>query len=540
MSQSFKDTVTRCRDENAATLQQYANNKRISDQFNDVTVVAGSETIPANRLVLSCYSKFFESMFLSPMKERYQNEVEIQKFDGKAVRALIDFMYIGKIVINNKNVLNLLAVADFLQIEDVKQFCFEFLEDNLSINSCLDMVNFSTQYNCPSSLSKTYKLISVNFDQITQTDTFKQLSKSALVSLISNLDSSVIKQASVYDAILSWTREDESRKVDFAELFLLIELPSLSIQLLDDVVSKEPLVRGSYDCLNALTAGIIAKFKVDHPKVHKMLCVNGYGKHLVFEVSICTKDINKTYPLLPSQPRNHCLLKLEDFVYCIGGYNMKANKCTTNQVYRLNLSEPNLQWIEVASMAESRDYFSAAVYNGCLVVNGSSTRSKTTEAFDPELNRWRNITNTNKRRGYHQLVATDKALFAIGGHDGGSISSVERLDGQWIEVKPMNTPRHYFASVVCQGYVYAIGGYGEKTVEKYGPESNTWTYVSSMNVERYLHAACVVEDKIYVIGGNNAAGQVLKTMECYDPSLDQWTIVRETEHECVNHALVSL
>ena len=44
---------------------------------------------------------------LSPMKERDQNKVKIQKFDGKAVRALIDFMYGGKIVINHKNVINL-------------------------------------------------------------------------------------------------------------------------------------------------------------------------------------------------------------------------------------------------------------------------------------------------------------------------------------------------------------------------------------------------------------------------------------------------
>ena len=163
MTQSLQGSVTRRRDENAATLQQYANNKRIADQLNDDTVAAGSESIPANRLVLSCYSKFFESMFLSPMKERYQNEVEIQKFDGKAVRALIDFMYSGKIVINNENVMNVLAVADFLQMENVKQFCFEFLEDNLNINNCLEMVNLSTRYNCPSSLEKTYELIGKNF-----------------------------------------------------------------------------------------------------------------------------------------------------------------------------------------------------------------------------------------------------------------------------------------------------------------------------------------------------------------------------------------
>ena len=86
----------------------------MSDQFNDVTVVAGSERIAANRLVLACYSKFFESMFLSPTTERYQTEVEIQNYDGKIVRALIDFMYSGKINILIANAPQMIAVADFL------------------------------------------------------------------------------------------------------------------------------------------------------------------------------------------------------------------------------------------------------------------------------------------------------------------------------------------------------------------------------------------------------------------------------------------
>ena len=545
MTQSLQGRVTRCRDENAATLQQYANNKRIADQFNDVTVVAGSESIPANRLVLSCYSKFFESMFLSPMKERYQNEVEIQKFEGKSVRALIDFMYNGEIVINNENVTNLLAVADFLQMENVKQFCFEFLEDNLSIDNCLEMVNLSTQYNCPSSLEKTYELIGKNFALIVQTDAFKQLSKSALVSLISNFNLSVVKQSSVYNAILSWTQEDESRKVDFTELFLLIKLPSLSIEFLDEVVSKEPLVKGSTVCLSALTSGVIAKFKVDLPKAYKILCVNGIGEHLVFNVYSDTGNISKAYPSVPNKPENHCLLKLDDFVYCVGGYATKLSTGITNKVYCLDLSESNLRWREVASMSESRSDFGAVVYNGCLVVSGSRGHSKTTEVYDPGWNRWINIAPTNRPRRYHQLVTVGGTLFAIGGHDNNGRSSMERLDdmkGQWRMVQSMNTPRYSFAAVACQGYVYAIGGFStvrEKSVEKYDPGNNTWIYVSSMNAERSQHAACMLEGKIYVVGGYNASGQLVKSIECYDPDLDQWAIVGETEHKCLRHGVVA-
>ena len=379
-----------------------------------------------------------------------------------------------------------------------------------------------------------------------QTDAFKQLSKSALVSLISNFNLSVVKQSSVYNAILSWTQEDESRKVDFTELFHLIKLPSLSIEFFDEVVSKEPLVKGSTVCLSALTSGVIAKFKVDLPKVYKILCVNGIGEHLVFNVYSGTGNISKANASVPNKPENHCLLKLDDFVYCIGGYPTKLSTGTTNKVYCLDLSESNLRWKEVASMSESRSDFGAVVCNGCLVVNGSGVHFKTTEVYRPELNRWTNIAPTNRPRRYHQLVTVGGTLFAIGGHDNNGRSSMERLDdmkGQWRMVQSMNTPRYSFAAVACQGYFYAIGGYStvrEKTVEKYDPGNNTWIYVSSMNIERTQHAACVLQGKIYVIGGHNASGQVVKTIEFYDPELDQWTIVEKTEHKCLEHGVVAL
>jgi len=106
-----------------AKLLQYANNKRIDGDFNAVTVEVGSESIPANRMVLACYSKFFESMFLSPMKQRYQNTVAIKDFDEKAFKHVIKYIYTSHIDINTNNVLILLGIADFLQTNDVKKMC---------------------------------------------------------------------------------------------------------------------------------------------------------------------------------------------------------------------------------------------------------------------------------------------------------------------------------------------------------------------------------------------------------------------------------
>jgi len=545
MSEKQKECVNRYKKENAAALQKYANDKRSADQFNDIKVLAGSESIPANKLVLSSYSKFFESMFLSPMKERYQNEVEIQQLDGKAVRSLIDFMYCGEININEGNVSNLIKVADFLQIEDVKLFCFEFLKDNMSINNCLEVIKLSSQYNSPLLRKAIHSFVADNFDQVTQTISFKNFPKPNMLSLISELDSEKVDQQSLYRSILNWTQEDEGRKVDFVELFVHLDLQKLSIKFLEDVVAKEPLVKENLECLRIVLSSIFAKLKCesrDESKCTKILCVNDQS---VFEVYGSTGKVDKSYPTVPIKPTTHRVLKLNNRVYCIGGMSKAELK---NNLYELNLSEPELSWKEMAPMLEDRSYFGAAVWKGCLVVNGSfNTKTKTTEVYDVGLNRWNYIASSNTSRSGHELVAVDEILYAIGGEvDIDRISSVERLDdldSQWREVQSMNIPRSGLAAVAYNGFIYAIGGISdkfEKTVEKYHSGNNVWTNVSSMNVERYGHKACVLLGKIYVIGGKNESSEIVKAIECYDPKLDQWTIIGETEQECYFHFVVAI
>ena len=59
------------------------------------------------------------------MKEKYQHDpVHTNGFDGKAIKALIDFMYSGEVTIDNENVMDLFATSNYLQVDEVKQIFF--------------------------------------------------------------------------------------------------------------------------------------------------------------------------------------------------------------------------------------------------------------------------------------------------------------------------------------------------------------------------------------------------------------------------------
>ena len=537
-----------------AKLLEYANNKRTDGDFNDVTIQAGNESIPANRMILACYSKFFESMFLSPLKERYQNTVEIKTFEGMAVKQIIEYIYTGIIDINTSNVLTLLRTADFLQVDDIKNMCFDFMETSLTVDNCLNVLKASVLYNTPS-LQKTYQYISDNFDEIVQGDNFKQLSKDELLSLFTNVDRKPVQEMLLYTAVIDWIKYDQKREVEFATLFLNLNLNEFPSKFVASRIAEEPLIKDSKECLNAVVTYYSdkeRKVKADS-QLSKVLCVGGDESKSVSEVYSACGDSLNSYPDLPCNLSGHCALKVDDFVYCLGG-TVDGNYTTSiNQVYRLNLKAPNSGWEEVASMAKKRFEFGAAVYKGCLVVAGGhngTSRICSAELYEPRLNRWRTIASLNNARDEHALVVQDEKLFDIGGSvEGKSLSSMyqlDDLDGKWKETKSMNVERENFAAVTCNDFIYAIGGYDQdtfathKSVEKYDVNENEWSFVSSMNVERCDHAACVLDGKIYVIGGTDENNDVIKTIECYNPSTDQWTVVGEVKQNFQSHSVVAV
>ena len=63
-----------------------------------------------------------------------------------AVKLIIGCFYSGIIVINGDNVLNVLAAADYMQAQDVKGFCFQYLESGLTVGNCLDTIRAYTLF----------------------------------------------------------------------------------------------------------------------------------------------------------------------------------------------------------------------------------------------------------------------------------------------------------------------------------------------------------------------------------------------------------
>ena len=549
-------SVTRRRVTNT-NLLEYASKCRNEGFFNNVTIFAGNEIIPANRLVLACQSKYFEEML------RLTNEsvIEIEAVDGATMKALIDFIYTGSITIDDQNVESLQSGAEYFKINEVKQFCDEFVLEKSKLQDSLALIKAASLNKKVEMKDDIREYVSTHLEELTQTDEFKSLSKVEMIFFVSNLELSRARKTLIYQAVITWIRHnEETRKTEFSELFRMINLNEIDKDFIKNTILKERLVETNVDCQYQAISTLrnLVKNEAFLTRESHLIRLGGTRERkkvkVVFSLS---EDTHREYANFDVGLDSHCSLMLNDHIYTMGGqYKRGDDFHTTNEVVKLNLKDENAKWEKAVSMNKERYLMGASVYRGTLFVAGGSDQNKhsiaSCEYYLPENNKWKYASSLIQCRNGHALVSCDECLYTLGGwntDDYEYLASAERLtrlDGEWKNIQPMQTPRRWFAAVNCNGVVYAIGGQsGEekstvlKSVEKYDSTGNQWKYVSDMNTARSSHSACVMRGKIYVVGGTNTGKNFINEVECYDPVNDVWSIVGNTIDIWNHHTLVA-
>ena len=119
-----------------------------------------------------------------------------------------------------------------------------------------------------------------------------------------------------------------------------------------------------------------------------------------------------------------------------------------------------------------------------------------------------------------------------------SLAQHEPKGGKWLKKAKMPTPRALLSTSVVNGKIYAIGGWDAggwdggqllSTVEQYDPARNTWKKVKDLPTPRRSHASSVVNGKIYVFGGKGLVKRgarkgeaTLSTLQVYDAVTNTW------------------
>ncbi|XP_071482630.1 kelch-like protein 5 [Diadema antillarum] len=475
-------------------------------QLTDVVLIVGDVRIPAHRLVLSSVSDYFAAMFTNNLRESHETEIQLWGMDPAALKACIQYIYTGEVVLKETNVEKLLATASILQLSEVVEACCGFLVKQLHPSNCLGIRSFADRQSCSDLLRAAHNYTMEHFVEVTQNQEFMMLGWEEVCNLFSSDDLNVPNEETVYYALLAWAaNETACRKSDISKLLEHIRLPLLSPQFLSDAVDTNSLFKGDEKC--------------------QRLIMDAMKYHLLPE----------RRPLMQSartKPRKSTVGAL----YAVGG--MDSTKGATNiEKYELRTNV----WTHVGHMSGRRLQFGVAVINDKLYVVGGRDGLKTlntVECYYPASKTWNMLPPMGTHRHGLGVGVLEGPMYAVGGHDGWSyLASVERYDPhskQWSYVAPMSTPRSTVGVAVLDRKLYAVGGRDGsaclRSMEVYDPHTNRWSLCAPMSKRRGGLGVAVCNGCLYAIGGhdspaNQPSSKQFDCVERYDPRSDTWCLV---------------
>ncbi|KHN74263.1 Ring canal kelch protein [Toxocara canis] len=228
---------------NFATLRQ-------EGRFCDVILIAGSRSkedvesegerecgIACHRGVLAAASPYFNAMFTPAMIESKQDRIYLQGIDSETLSALVDYMYTGRLLIDEHNVQNLLTTGSVLQLACVRDACSRFLLEQLDPSNCLGISHFAMIHGCTQLAHAATTFIHQHFSHLIRCEEFLALDKDRLIELISADRLTTNGEEKVYEAVMNWTRHDlPNRKEYIPELMDHVRLALVPQEYLTDKI----------------------------------------------------------------------------------------------------------------------------------------------------------------------------------------------------------------------------------------------------------------------------------------------------------------
>jgi len=209
--------------------------QRKNEQFCDVIPEAGSgddqARLKAHRVLLCTASPFFYKALNSDMKDKKEGVIRLEETSKAVMEEVLEYLYTGHVDVNEGNVLDLLAVADYFLIPSLKTLCVSVLLQALSLPSSIAAYYVTMKYRCEELMKKARDFIQSNFVAVAETEDFLNLSSKQVEEWISTDEIVVMGEEEVFEILINWIERNESHKKNFTTCFVTFALFTFQVTI---------------------------------------------------------------------------------------------------------------------------------------------------------------------------------------------------------------------------------------------------------------------------------------------------------------------
>ncbi|KAG0729330.1 Gigaxonin [Chionoecetes opilio] len=401
---------------------------------------------------------------------------------------ILDFIYTGKVNINNDNIEEILKTSDLLLMTDLKELCMQFLLGRIDVDNCLGVLQFAQQFSCPRLVQRVKEFVCDHFKhrQIVRTDEYRALSEERVKELLCQDGLSVKSEVDILTALVVWLNSNLSLTPNVESLVTtcLRESSDLNYdpkfqRALQDLRASVPPwdSPGAEMVRDALKKTRRIRSIRERGTKTVLACCDAQAKVYLVDILDSRKHSGSHVVMPPSLvPRIRPALVVEGgYLFALGGMRPGKERQMTSDVQRYDPATNT--WMLMSPMPYCCCSPHVVSHAGKLYVMGGfndevELEIPNLEEFDIYTNKWRSLPPIlNVRRGAAVAVAEGK-IYYIGGTPWrepplGSIYFHKVLDSVetfcmteevWMAGPPLKVRRSHAAAVAFDGTVYVIGG----------------------------------------------------------------------------------
>ena len=145
-------------------------------EFSDIAFRIDNQLIHCHRAILAAQCPKFRAMLTTGMRESTDKEIVIPDWSFEAFRALITYIYTGRIPTDCDKIDELLGLSDSYTFDSLKIICERLLVNSIEMNNACYLLKIADKFNAKELKKNALNFIIKSFDQIVSTDSFEDLS----------------------------------------------------------------------------------------------------------------------------------------------------------------------------------------------------------------------------------------------------------------------------------------------------------------------------------------------------------------------------
>nr|XP_039256395.1 kelch-like protein 20 [Styela clava] len=524
------------------------NELKQSDCICNFTIKVGDKSFKVHRDLLGAASKYFKGMFSSNMVEVRNGFVIMKDICADAVGQCVDFMYTGEANPSMESVENTLYASHLMQLDVLSSICFNFMENNLSVQHCLLVIRLARLHDRTELETIAERFILDNFESLILAEDFLHLSKEELVFYLQKLDK---KHEVVWHAVRKWI-SNKGEKIG-SELMETLHFGEFPYKFLLTDLLKDSLVESSPDAKSFVIKKLLSN--IDGLKENLSLDTLFILRKInQIENKVCSENVRNifnefmTHNFEQVVPMDEFIELEKDEIFFL--FKSPETKCSSEKIKW----EAALKWAKQSRRHQnlfpdlfecikledfSDDFVQQTVRNEPLVKESHKCKdllldvvyarapvsklvphiavsTKTgIKALNLQTNQWSSLQSDYDVGIY--LVNAEGRLYAS---DGNELSLLQ--DGRWIKKYKIERESDVWDKMVyLKGGIYIIS-FDQNTI-RYDIAKDRWHKNLPLCGLNFGFCAAASHEFIYAMGGMSTRREA----KVYDPGTKKWSSLPE-------------